>query len=72
MSTIETTERLNQIAIAHGVTEIGCDEETNGGWSGRIERERLEAARVALRAANASVSDSRDEDGSTWIWWVAE
>lgn len=53
-----------------GITEVQGDPENTQGMVGRIDRAKLAGARASLRDAGYNVSDSRDEAGVTWIWWM--
>jgi hypothetical protein len=62
--------QAKQIATDLGITEIGADTAHEHGLVGRIDRTRLANASAALQAHGYEVSDSRDDQGQTWIWWT--
>lgn len=55
---------------ALGITRVVADPDVDDGITGAIPRARLADARRALEEAGYQVSDSRDDDGTCWIWWA--
>jgi hypothetical protein len=60
-----------EIKRSWGMSDVGADPDTDGGKVARIDAECLATARRDLEAAGYTVSDTRDDSGECWIYWVA-